>query len=107
MFFPFLMLFLLFIITYNKRIYKTQQGKELTREDIEIDINGKLLYNGNEVFQEYQSDTNLKLKTDFKGFVNSEKWEFRPENIVSLEAEINNIKAHIESLKSARNDPLS
>lgn len=93
-----------YYILDNKRIYKTEQGKELTREDIEIDINGKLLYNGNEVFQEYQSDTNLKLKTDFKGFVNSEKLEFRSENIVSLEAEINNIKAHIESLKSARND---
>ncbi len=83
----------------NERTY-------VTKSDVVIDIDGVMKYEGHIIKTYYKSESGLSLYGDYNDFINSDNYNFKNENITSLEQEIFNINSTIEDLLYQRNECL-
>ncbi|MBD5390421.1 hypothetical protein HDR67_00190 [bacterium] len=83
----------------DQRVYKTDDGLPLQRKDITVIEDGSLRYNEHLIYVDLKSNTGLTLKSDYKDFIGSKEMDFRNEDLISLELEIEQIKQNIEDLE--------
>ncbi len=83
----------------NKRIYTKEDGSKVEKKDVKINYDGSLLYNEKEVFNELKTESGLTLKTDNTDYKNSDKIDFRYEEVATLEDGIEEIKGVLADLK--------
>lgn len=86
----------------NKRDYL-----DITREEVEIDLEGNLLYSKNgidkeKIYSTFKTDSGLTLRTNQEGYKNSKLIETRVEDIANLEEEIIQLKEEINRLEFAK-----